>query len=184
MTKQTVKIFAASMVCAFCAAESLAAVPADAAGDLAAIATISVQAKANLSNAALGGNVDEITEAGKRSDAVDAAMAQGQDAYLSMERADQNGDQDAVASASEDLKSSLAKAVNALNGVIPDEIAQAVARQKKAPKNTGVKGRSYDVPNVYDVPWNSDRMRDFYQNHFANFWDSGIRPQDSETTPE
>lgn len=161
-----------------------AADPAVAAGDLAEIASLSVQSKSALTDAALAGDVDAIAEAGKRSDAVDAAMAQAQEAFLAMERAMENGDQDVADSAAEDLKASLESAVDAFNGVIPEEVQQAIDQWKNDRKNTGTKGRPYDPVNVYDVPWDSASMRDFYQNQFANFWESGLSPQDRETTPE
>ncbi|MDF7826054.1 hypothetical protein P4B35_18635 [Pontiellaceae bacterium B12227] len=165
---------------------SMAAVdPATAAGNLAEIGSISVQAKANLSEAANGGNVDDIAEAGKRSDAVDAAMAQAQEAFSEMERALANGDEDTAKSAADDLMASLEKAADALNGVIPEEVVNAVKEWKESKKNTGGgAGRPYDPPNMYDVPWNSRLMRNFYQNHFGNNWSSGVTPGDRDATPE
>ena len=165
---------------------SLAAVdPAAVAGNLAEIGSISVQAKANLSEAANNGNVDAIAEAGKRSDAVDAAMAQAQEAYSEMERALANGDEDTAKSAADDLMSSLEKAADALNGVIPEEVVNAVKEWKESKMNTGGgPGRPYDPPNMYDVPWNSQLMRNFYQNQFGNTWSSGVTPNDREATPE
>lgn len=165
---------------------SMAAVdPAAAAGNLAEIGSISVSAKANLSEAASGGDVDAIAEAGKRSDAVDAAMAQAQEAYSEMERALANGDEDTAKSAADDLMSSLEKAADALNGVIPEEVVNAVKEWKESKKNTGGgPGRPYDPPNMYDVPWNSQVMRNFYQNQFGNAWQSGVSPADRDATPE
>ncbi len=157
---------------------------AAAAGDLAEISMMSVLSKAALSEASLTGDVDAIAEAGKRSDAVDAALAQAQDAYAAMERALENNDEDAAASAVDELKSSLSKAVDALSGVIPDEIMQAVQQMRNNRRNSGARGRQGGPVNVYNVPWNSKRMRDFYQNHFSNCWESGIHPHDRETTPE
>lgn len=159
--------------------------PAAAAGNLAEIGSISVQAKANLSEAANDGNVDGIAEAGKRSDAVDAAMAQAQEAFSAMERALANGDEDTAKSAADDLMSSLEKAADALNGVIPEEVVNAVKEWKESKKNTGGgAGRPYDPPNMYDVPWNSATMRNFYQNQFSTAWSSGVTPVDREATPE
>ncbi len=161
-----------------------AADPAVAAGDLAEIASLSVQAKSALTDAALAGDVDAIAEAGKRSDAVDAAMAQAQEAFLAMERAIESGEQDVADSAAEELKAALENAVDALGGVIPEEVQQAIEDWKSDRKNAGAKGRPDDPVNVYEVPWDSARMKDFYQNNFANFWESGVLPQDKETTPE
>jgi len=163
-----------------------AANQASAAGDLADIAAISVQAKANLADSALGGNIDEIVEAGKRSDAVDAAMAQAQNAFAAMERALSSGDEDAAQSAADELTASKQKAMDALNGVIPASLAKDAVEEWKASKtNTGSgPGRPYDPPNIYDVPWQTVGMRNFYTSQFGNFWSSGRGNGDKDATPE
>lgn len=186
MTKLT-KITLSTMCLAgaFGVSNVIAADQVDAAANLSGIAAISVQSKANLADAAFSGVIEEIAEAGKRSDAVDAAMAQAQEAYSAIERAVANGDDDAAQSAADDLAAALGKAVDALNGVIPEEVVNAVKQWKDSQKNTGGgPGKPYDPPNMYDVVWNSDSMSDFYQNHFGNLWNSGVNPNDREATPE
>jgi len=161
-----------------------AADPATAAGELAEIASISVKSKTALSDAALAGDVEAIAEAKKRSDAVDAAMAQAQQAYLNMESALERGDTDAADAASEELKSALSNAVASYDGVVSEEVQQAVAEWQSDREKSGAKGKPYDPVNVYEVAWDSARMKAFYQNQFANFWESGVLPQDKESTPE
>lgn len=166
----------------FCATTASAVDQAAAAGDLASISAISVQAKANLAEAALGGDVDAIAEAGKRSDAVDNAAAQAAAAYATLESELASGNEDAAQSAFDDLKAALENAMDALQGVIPDG---GIPGPKNSKRNSaGGPGRPYDPPNMYDVPWNSQAMRDFYQSHFGNFWMSGVTPPDQEATPE
>lgn len=157
---------------------------AAAAGDLAEISAISVQAKEALSKAALSGDVDAIAEAGKRSDAIDNAAAQATAAYATVESELASGNEDAAQSAVDDLKAALQNAMDALKGVIPDN-GDEPDQPKDGKKNSaGGPGRPYDPPNMYDVPWNSQMMRDFYQSQFGNFWMSGVCPPDQEATPE
>ncbi|MDF7808524.1 hypothetical protein P4E94_13815 [Pontiellaceae bacterium B12219] len=158
---------------------------AAAAGDLAEISALSVMAKANLSQAALGGDVDAIAEAVKRSDAVDASVNQAMQSYADIVVALRNGDEDAAQSAADAIRASLEKAMDALNGVIPEQVADAVNQWKDSKANTaGGPGQPYDPPNMYDVPWNSQQMRAFYQSQFGNFWNAGLDPSDNEATPE
>lgn len=162
---------------------------AAAVGDLAEIASIAVQAKAGLSTAALGGDVEAIAEAGKRSDAVDAAMSQAQEAHSTMERAVANGDEDAAESAVEDLQASKQKALDALNGVIPDEVAPSSHDLwKEGQKNTGGgPGKAYDPPNMYRREGQTSGMQTFYQGLWGNFWASGRSGTgrgDRDATPE
>ena len=158
---------------------------AAAAADLATIASISGQSKANLAGAALGGDVDAIAEANKRSDAVDAAMAQAQEAFAGMERAIAGGDDDAAQSAADELKASKQKAMDALNGVIPQEMLNDIAEWKASKTNTGGgPGGAYDPPNIYDLPWQTAGMRNFYQSQFGSFWAAGRGTGDKDATPE
>ena len=178
-----------SMATLMLAIQANAVDQAAAAANLAEIATISVQSKANLASASLGGDIEAIAEAGKRSDAVDAAMAQGQEAHAAMERAVANGDEDAAQSAMEDLQASKEKANDALGGVIPDALAQSVHNQwKEGQTNTGGgPGKAYDAPNIYDVPWQTQGMRTFYQGLWGNLWASGRTGGgfgDKDATPE
>ncbi|MDZ8119771.1 hypothetical protein [Pontiella agarivorans] len=159
---------------------------AGAAGDLSEIAKISVDAKVALAEAAKAGNADQVAEAGERSDAVDAAMAMALEAYSSMEKAVESGDEDAAQSAVDDIAAAVQKAKDALNGVISQDVKEAVKDWNEANENAGGSARRpYDIPNIYDVPWDSDQVRGFYQQQFANLWVSlGISPSDSEATPE
>ncbi|QBG47551.1 hypothetical protein EGM51_09155 [Verrucomicrobia bacterium S94] len=161
--------------------------PAGAASDLSEIAKISVDAKAALAEAASSGNAELVAEAGERSDAVDAAMAMALDAYSAMEKAVESGDEDAAQSAVDDIADALQKAKDAINGVIALDVKEAVKdRTEAANANTGGSAwGAYDPPNVYDVPWDSARVRNFYQRQFGNLWASlGNTPRDSEATPE
>jgi hypothetical protein len=159
---------------------------AAAAADLAEIATISVQSKGNLAGDALGGDVDAIAESSKRSDAVDAAVAEGQQAHSAIERAATGGDPDAADSAAEDLKAALQKAKDALNGVIPEVKGDKHAEWKESQTNTGSgPGRAYDPPNIYNKPWQTQGMQSFYQGLlWGNFWASGRGTGDRDATPE
>lgn len=167
-----------------CATMASAVDQAAAAGDLANISTISVQAKADLAAAALAGDVDAIAEAGKRADAVDLAVAQAAAAYATLETELANGNDDAAQSAADDLKAAVQNATDALKGVITQDVVDAAKKLKQYRTSAGGPGRPNDPPNMYDVPWNSQAMRDFYQSNFGNFWMSGVNPPDREATPE
>lgn len=166
----------------FCATTASAVDQAAAAADLAAVSAISVQANENLSTNALSGDVDGIADAGKRCDAIDNAAAQAAEAYARMESELASGNEDAAQSAYDDLKTALENAKDALQGIIQESVKPGPDDGKK--NSAGGPGRPYDPPNMYDVPWNSQNMRDFYQSHFGNFWMSGIAPRDQEATPE
>lgn len=162
---------------------------AAASGTLADVAVMAVQAMANLASAASGGDVDAITEAAKRAAAVDAAMAEAQEAYSALERAVAGNDQDAAAAMNDDLDAAHQKALDALNGVIPEPTPQSEhAKWVEGQKNTGGgPGRSYDPPNIYDRPWDTQGLRNFYQGLFGAFWESqGNRGRfgDRDATPE
>lgn len=185
MTKFSAKLLTVSVLGSLCVLESYAQVnPAQSAADLSEAEGIAVQTSADLAQAALAQNSEEINEAMTRSDAVAAAVAQAREAYLAMERALLGGDEDAAASYAAELKECLANAIDAANGVIPDAIADTIEHNRLENQNTGTLGRPGDPVNVYENPWNSDRMKAFYQNHFANMYESGVYPWDRETTPE
>ncbi len=145
---------------------------AEASGTLAGIAVMAVQAKANLANAASSGDIDAIADAIKRADAVDSAMASAQEAYSKMERASAGNDEDAATAAADDLEVARQNAFDALNGEVPEPTPQSKHDQwKEGQKNTGGgPGRAYDPPNIYDVPWQTEGLRGFYQGLFGNFW--------------
>lgn len=164
---------------------SYAADRAAAAADLAEISVISVQSKGNLAGDALGGDIDAIAESGKRSDAVDAAVAEGQQAHSAIERAVSGGDVDAADSAAEDLKAALQKAKDALDGVIPETKGDKHAEWKDSQTNTGSgPGRAYDPPNIYNRPWETQGMQNFYQGLWGSVWASGRGTGDRDATPE
>lgn len=168
--------------------QAFAVDPAIAVANLAKLATISAESKGNLSEAALSGDVDAIADASKRSDAIDAALAEGQEAYSVMERALVSGDQNAADAAAADLFAAVDKAMNALNGVIPDSVATG-GEQKKAAPNRGGPGRPFDAPNYYENISDTAVQRGILQEVFGGFWASssfGTRQGygDSEATPE
>lgn len=163
---------------------------AAAAGVMADVESIAVMAKANLAQAALGGDVDAIAEASKRSDAIDAGVAAAQEAYSAMERAVANGDEDAAGSAEDDLAAAQKQVRDALTGAIPETVATASDQWKESQANTGGgPGNAYDPPNIHDVPWKSQGLRAYYQSLFGTFHDAsgfghGRGFGDRDATPE
>jgi hypothetical protein len=146
-----------------------------AAAELAEISTIAVQAKANLTDAASGGVLDAIAEANKRADAVDAAAAEGAAAYAALEAAMNSGDMDAADSAAEDVSAALQKAKDALNGVIPVDKNAAKREWKESLTNTGGgPGKSYDPPNIYNKPSQTQTQQDQNQDTWGNLWSGGV----------
>jgi hypothetical protein len=130
------------------------------------------QAKDNQANAAVGGDLAAIAEADKRAVAVDSAMAEAQAAFSALERAAEGNDEDAAAKAIDDLNAARQKASDALNGAVPEDSPQSEqAKWVEGQKNTGGgPGRAYDPPNIYDVPSQTQGLRQFYQGLFGNFW--------------
>lgn len=166
--------------------QSYAVDAAAAAGVMADLESLVVQAKEVLSKAALGGDVDAIAEANKRSEAIDTAVAAGRGALAAMEQAIANGDDDAAASAEEDLAAALSRASDALSGVLP--ASAAIASQNGEGNSTAGDGAE-DLPNIYDVPWKSQGIRAYYQSLFGVFHDAssfghGKGFGDKDATPE
>jgi hypothetical protein len=155
------------------AGQALAADLAAASGVLADVAVISTQASADLA-VATGRGVDAITEAQKRAAGVDAAMGDAQDAYTAMERAVAGGDEDAATAAKEDLDAAHQAAQDALGGAAPDAVPQSKHDQwKESQTNTGGgPAKAYDPPNIYDIPSQTQGLRQFYQSLFGHFWSS------------
>lgn len=156
-------------------------------GALAEVSTAAVIAKANLAGAAGSGDVNAIAEAKKRADAVDAAVAEAQDAYNAMERALQSGDAAAANSAEDALNSAVAKANNANNGMFSNEAPKAVV-QKKA-KDSDEPVEANDPPNIYANASDTATKQAVMQGAFGNFWSTsafGTRTGfgDREATPE
>lgn len=162
---------------------------ASAAGNLAEISAISAQSKGNLAIAALGGDTEQIAEMSKRSDAVDAAVSEGQMAYTEMERAAASGDEDAASSAGDDLSAALQKAKDALNGVIPVDKASQQQQWKESQTNTGGgPGKPGDAVFVYNKPWDTAMVQNMQQNQWGTFFASGrstgSQVGDRDATPE
>lgn len=162
---------------------------AAASGTLAEIAVMAVQAKADLAVAAIGGNVDEIADATKRADAVDAAMEEAQQAYVAKGAAANEADD---AASTESIEAARQKADDALNGAVPESAPEnSHDVWKESQKNTGGgPGRAYDPPNIYDVPWQSQGLRSLYSSMFSvgnsanGSSGSGNSFGDSDATPE
>ncbi len=160
---------------------------AAATGTLADIAVMAVQAKANLAVAANNGDIDEIADATKRADAIDAAMSEAQKAFAAMESAVAQNDEAAAAEALGNLNDSWKKANDALNGAVPEATPKSLKEQwKESTTNTGGgPGQAYDPPNIYDVPWQSAGLRAVYAAQFGNFFIAGGSSfGDSDATPE
>ena len=160
-------------------------------GILAEVGVMAVQAKANLAAAASSGDINAISDAAKRADAVDAAMAEAQEAFTAAERSTAGGDEDAAAANVSDLEAARQKAEDALNGAVPEPTPMSAQQQwKESQKNTGGgPGRAFDPPNMEDVPWQSQGLRAFYQNLFGSFWNAsgfggGRGFGDRDATPE
>ena len=153
---------------------------AEASGTLAEVAVTVAEASTQLAAAASGGDLEAIAEAQKRAAAVDAAMGDAVEAYAALE----NGDESAAAR----LDEALQRATDALNGVIREESEESKhAKWKKDQENAGGgPGRAYDPPNIYDVPWETDGLRSFYQGLFGNLWGSSSfgGGRDRDATPE
>lgn len=193
MNKQQRKalVFSAFVAILMASSPVRAADLAAASGTLADVAVMAGQAKVNLAKAASSGDVNAIADAVKRADAVDAAMAEAQDSFSALERADAGNDADAAAAASEDLDAARQRASDALNGAVPEASPQSEhAKWVEGQKNTGGgPGRSYDPPNIYDRLWDTQGLRSFYQGLFGSFWSAsgyggGHGYGDFDATPE
>mgnify|MGYP001826157345 CR=1 FL=1 len=110
MNRLSKLILGTTIVVSMAAVSSHGVDQAMAAADLAEISAISVQAMANLSEAALSGDVEAIAEMNKRADAIDAAIAAAQESFAALEKASAAGDEEAARKAADDLKDSLQKA--------------------------------------------------------------------------
>jgi len=167
LKKISLVAFSAAMVAQVQAADLAAA-----SGTLADIAVMNVQAKANLATAANAGDVGAIAEAAKRSDAVDAAMADAQKAYASKESAQDQAAEDAADQA---LDAAREKADSALNGPVPEatqKSAKAVFKESKTNTGGGPQD-AYDAPNIYDIPWQSAGLRSTYSSLFTSVFSAG-----------
>ena len=161
----------AAIVVATTLVQVQAADMASASGTLADIAVMAVQAKASLASAANDGDVGAIAEATKRADAVDAAMADAQEAFSAKENAQDQASADA---ADEALDAAHQKADDALNGAVPEAAPKSAKHVWKESKtNTGGGPQdAYNAPNIYNVPWQSATMQSTYSAMFNNVFGS------------
>ncbi len=137
---------------------------AAASGILADVAVTATQASSALAVAASSGDVAAIADAQERANKVDFAMAEAQEAYAAMERETAAGNEDAAAAAAEDLADAQQKAGDALDG----ELAQQEEGETSDAKRGG--SGNAGVPNIYDVPWQSDGLRRLSQSLFDTAW--------------
>jgi len=154
---------------------------AEAAAVMSDLQSLVVQAKANESKVALGGDTDSIAEFYKQSAAVDDAVTAGNEAVAVMNLAMANEDDEAFEAGKADLAEALEQARNALLGIFPVTVATA------EPGDDGEK--DYDPPNIYEVPWKSQGIRAYYESLFGTFNDArsfgGERGfGDRQATPE
>jgi len=156
---------------------------ASASGVLADVAVTSTQASSALAAAASTGDVAAIADAQKRANDVDSAMAEAQEAYAEMERATAAGDKDAAAAAEESLADAQQKAGDALNG----ELVQQEEEGETSDAKRGGSG-NVGVPNIYDVPWQSDGLRRLSQSLFDTAWSTsaqgGVRFAERDATQQ
>lgn len=169
--------------------QSFAVNAAEAAGVLADLEALVVQAKATLANAALGGDVDAIAEANKRSGAIDGAVGAGRDALAAMEQAIAAGDADAAEAAEDALAAALGQARDALSGVLPETAAASPKKKPKKVKSDEDEEDEEGSPNIYDVPWKSQGIRAYYEELFGTWEDASGFGQgkgfgDRDPTPE
>jgi hypothetical protein len=139
---------------------------------LAELSTISVKAQANLVEATSTGGVDAIAEARKRADAVDSAVAAGQEASAAMDRAIDAGNQDAADAAEDGIKDALQMANDALNGIVPKVAATKAWKESKS--NTGGGPASpFEPPNIYESPSSTKHQQSVAQKSWGTLWSSG-----------
>ena len=163
---------------------STGALAADLAKANTLVADIGVKVtQANTELAAAAASTDstlsQVADAQKCADVVGQAMSEATSAYADLEA----GNADAEGR----LAAAYKKAADALNGVYSQSILsehdQWVLAQKGA---GGGPGRAFDPPNIYDVPWETQSLRSFYQGLFGNLWGSSTfgGGRDRDATPE
>jgi hypothetical protein len=130
-----------------------------ASGLVSDVSVMAVQAKASLAKAASSGDIQAITTATKISELIDNALAEAEAAYAAIEKAVAAGDQKAAAKAAEKLAKSVEVAKAAKTGELPKAT-------KKPDDNQSVGAGAYDVPNIYEVPWQSAGLRSIYSALF------------------
>jgi hypothetical protein len=158
------------------------------AADLAAANTIVAdigvkvtQANAELAAVAASTNssLSEVADVQKSADVVGQAMSEATTAYSALE----SGSEDAAA----ELAAAYKKASDALNGIYSENTLTAHEQWALVQKGAGGgPGRAFDPPNIYDVPWETQSLRSFYQGLFGNLWGSSSfgGGRDRDATPE
>ncbi len=169
--------------------QSKAAGLEEAAGVMAEVESMSVSAKANLADAALGGDTEAIAEAKKRSDAIDAAVADAREAFAKLEVNTKSGDADAAETSEDDLAAALVQVKDALMGAIPESMTAQVDKNKSKKHAGGKPGKPNDPPNINEVPWKSQGIKAYYQGLFGEFWNASAFGHasgfgDRDATPE
>ncbi len=162
---------------------SFAVDAAEAAGVMADLESLVAQAKVILSDAALD-DVDAVAAVAKANEisaGIDAAVAAGRDALSAMEQAIANGDAEGAESAEDDLAVALRQASGILSGIFPATAATTDSGDDSE--------KDYDSPNIYDNPWESQGLRDYYQSLFGAFESASSNGQgkgfgDQDATPE
>ncbi|VGO15500.1 hypothetical protein PDESU_04083 [Pontiella desulfatans] len=180
----TFKIGVVGLTALVLASQASAVDQAAAAGTLAQISVVAVQAKANLVDAAGSGDIAAIEEAQKRADAVDAAASEAREAYSVLEQAKNAGDEDAAAAAEDDMNKAAQKAQDALNGVIPEDTAKEVAAWKESKTNTGGGPGNPYVPNPRRILWGTTLSQDIMESQWDTIFASGRGIGDRDATPE
>jgi len=181
--------FLATLCALATAGQTMAVDLAESAGVMAEVESMSVHAKANLAEAALGGDTATVMEAKKRSDAIDAAVAAARAAYAKLEIDVNNGELDAAETAEDDLAAILVQVKDALMGAIPEALAQEVEQTQDEDLAGGAPGNPDDPPNIEEVPWKSEGIKAYYQGLFGEFWNAsafghGSGFGDRDATPE
>lgn len=167
-----------------CLVQANAASMADASAVMADIDALAVQAHANVAQAAASGDTAATEEAMKRSDAINFLVNNAQAALAQVEAALENGNEAAADEAMEDLDGTYEMSLNALQGIIPENLASGTSED-----SGGAPGDPANPPNINDVPWQTDGMRSYYDGLFNQFWSAsafggGEDFGEADATPE
>ena len=145
---------------------------------------VSTQADANLAEVAVSGSADEITVAKACAAVVQYQVKQGSVAKDKLMAALQAGDADKAEAAFGELNAALQVALDALNGVWPEELVQIleVEMPGSSAEIQAVVEVVVDVeqgeetsepPNTNDVPWESDSVRSHQEETYEDYFDTG-----------
>jgi len=116
---------------------------AAATGMLADIAVAATQANATLAAAANSGDLDAVAEAQELVAKVQSSMEEALEAYAALEGGD-----------------------DAATGKLATARQNALAAVGGVPEATPKGNQEYSLPNIHDVPWQSDGLRSLYQELF------------------